>query len=151
MRSTILAIAALSSAIALSACTPSLEQDSPRKITTPDSDAIPANLPRYIDCVSSPEVRPERISLNCATDSDYVDEITWDEWLIDSASGTATLHTASLSNQTKKRSGSNKAKDTKTDSTKTAKRVAVTLGDPVRTPFGVAFTSLSIDGEEQSP
>ena len=155
MRSTILAIAVTCTAVALSACTPSLEQDSPHKIATPDRDAIPVNLPRYIDCVSTPEIRPERISLNCATDSDYVDDITWDEWLIDGATGTARLHTASLSNKKKRTEAARKqgvrTRDSADRSKKEEKRVAVTLDDPVHTPFGLAFTSLSIDGDEQSP
>ncbi|MEJ5997189.1 hypothetical protein [Corynebacterium sp. H130] len=87
------AIAVVSSAVALSACSPSLENDSDKKIDTAvEVTATAVAKPGYIDCFGTPTVQPSRLSLDCIHDVSRLEDITWESWDEEGARGSGTLH-----------------------------------------------------------
>lgn len=134
-------------AFAMVACTPPNENDSDLKVNTATEVAAPsqsattsarattsevaaAELPGYIDCVSTPAQEPATISLNCADNSDQLTEIEWDSWDEESAAGTGSRITFTPAGE-----------QTVTED------VEVELTFPTETSQGLAFSQVTVDGE----
>lgn len=135
----------------VSACTPALEEPSPVKVATPRADEQLNYVPSYIDCLSPPQRHPYTVSLNCARTDSYLSDITWEEWLSDSARGTATrifpqTNRAGRSGAPVERNDKRGRKDSDASST-----VTVTLSRPVHTAFGLVFTELRVNDTLVSP
>ncbi|QTH60625.1 hypothetical protein J5O04_05845 [Corynebacterium hindlerae] len=116
---------AVCSAVALSACTPALQQDSAIKVNTP-SGAISRNvIPGYIDCFGIPSKQPSSLSLDCVNSIPRLEDISWEYWSESRAVGTGTL----------------------IDAFTTTPNVSVELSSPIE---GV-FTDLTVAGQPVLP
>lgn len=142
-------VGAAALALALAACSPPNEQPSdlkvdtatefvaaPSRATSSTSTPVdPASLPGVIECVGSPELRPGSLALTCADANDRLIDITWDEWTATSASGTATRETNDCD------------PDCARGTFGKTRGVEVELSEPVRSPQGLVFTRLVVDGD----
>lgn len=136
-RAFVLSAVAVSSAACLSACQPpvsTLPADasvadaaaSSSSASTPP--AADGNLPRFIDCVSVPDIKPKSISLDCINGKSKISDLDWSSWDAEEATATG-----------KREDDGAQAKGNK--------RVRVELADPIDTPQGLVFSSMKIDGE----
>lgn len=120
MRFQFRAIAVFSSAVALSACSPAMEQASSRKVETAVFATVTAAVkPGYIDCFGKPQQEPASLSLDCVSDKMRVENITWESWDETGGRGTGELVQPKLK----------------------PKKVSVELTSPV----GDSFTDLYVD------
>ena len=133
-------------ALTLTACSPPNERDSNLRVETATGVAAPtaattsggattvvsadSDAPGFIDCVSAPEQLPTGIALSCVDDSDQLEEITWESWGRQSASGTATRVTISPSGEERR-----------------TEDISVELSVPTTSPQGLVFTQITIDDE----
>lgn len=143
------ALSILGLGVLISACSPPNERPSDLKIDTatefvaapaPTSSTTgrpvdPLSLPGVIECVGSPEMRPPSLALACADANDLLTNITWDEWTTTSASGTAVRET----NNCEPNCARGRFEKTR--------GVEVELSEPVRSPQGLVFTKLVVDGD----
>ncbi|RNE48536.1 hypothetical protein [Corynebacterium alimapuense] len=133
----LVAFSAVGLGFGLSACSPPNENPSTLKVDTATAvkgpsttmTNIASNMPGVIDCVGTPEVAPEELSLDCTDDSDRIVDIEWSEWTEEIASGTAT------------RQSSDSTGDVDTS------EVTVELSDPASGGSGLAFSTLLVDGQ----
>lgn len=151
------ALSILGLGVVVSACSPPNEQPSERKIDTatayvaspasPTSSTSsaatstssarvdPASLPGVIECVGTPELRPESLALSCADDHDRLVDIRWSQWTGDEAVGTATRETNDCD------------PDCARGTVEKTRDVEVELSEPVQSPQGLVFTRVVVDGE----
>lgn len=137
-------------ALAITACSPALENPSDLKVDTATEFAAPssgttattsataaaveAGAPSFIDCVSAPEQTPETVSLNCTDNSDNLVAIEWEEWGTEEATGTGTRETMDAAGEV-----------TSTESTE------IVLAAPFEGPQGLVFTEITVDGAVITP
>lgn len=147
------ALSILGLGVLISACSPPNEQPSDLKVDTatgvrttaattdtPTSAAAgstvsAADLPGVIDCVGTPELRPDRLALACADNNDRIVDITWSEWTPTGAEGTATRETNDCDPSCAQ------------GSIERTRNVEVELSEPVESSQGLVFTRLIVDGE----
>ncbi|APT84430.1 hypothetical protein [Corynebacterium aquilae] len=96
--------------------------------------AADSDLPGYINCVGTPEQRPDEISLACGDNNDVLRDIKWTDWTATSAAGTATRVTNDCLPNCADGKTVNKP------------GVKVVLSNPFETVNGASFTQVAIDG-----
>lgn len=150
-------------ALAITACSPALENPSDLKVDTAtefsaspseaaatstattgepgaegtaatDADVVEAGAPSFIDCVAAPVQTPDTVSLNCADNSDSLMGIEWDQWDTDEATGTGTRETVD-----------------ETGETTTVEATEIVLAAPFEGPQGLVFTEITVDGAVVTP
>ncbi|QGU06867.1 hypothetical protein COCCU_04605 [Corynebacterium occultum] len=147
--------------LAITACSPSLENPSDLKVETATefqaqaatgtttaaatgtattaaaTTAVEAaaDAPSFIDCVAAPAQTPETVTLNCADSSDLLVEIEWDKWEADEATGTGTRETV----------------DAATGETTTEEEIDIVLTAPISGVQGLVFSAISVDGQVVNP
>lgn len=139
------AVSILGLGVLVSACSPPNEQPSERKIDTATSFAAaptsastpvdPESLPGVIECVGTPELRPDSLALACADDHDRLIDIRWSQWTGDEAAGTATRETNDCEPSCAR------------GSVARTRGVEVELSEPVQSPQGLVFTRVVVDGQ----
>lgn len=147
-------------ALAVTACSPALENPSDLKVDTAtefsaapseaaatttattgepgtaatDADVVEAGAPSFIDCVAAPVQTPDTVSLNCADNSDSLMDIEWDQWGADEATGTGTRETVD-----------------ETGEVTTVEATEIVLATPFEGPQGLVFTEITVDGAVVTP
>ena len=87
--------------------------------------------PMFNNCDATGLVRPERLTVDCKNQDDYLEDIVWDVWEGGLASGTATRVVKDPDNR--------------------EEGVQVVLGNPQNVNDELVFTSLSVDGVPVTP
>lgn len=150
-------------ALAMTACSPALENPSDLKVdtatefsapsseataassattaenaagstTTAGADVVEVGAPSFIDCVAAPVQTPATVSLNCADDSDSLVAIVWEEWGAEEATGTGTRETMD-----------------ETGEVTTVESTEIVLAAPFQGPQGLVFTEITVDGAVVTP
>ena len=115
----------VSSASASTSEEPSAEASAPSEEPTATDEAAAGSAEvQFIDCVSTPVTEPTEVSLDCATSTDMVTEITWESWSPEGAEGTGT---------------------------RGEEEATINLSQPAETENGLAFTQIEVDGEVVAP
>lgn len=149
-------------ALAITACSPALENPSEQKVDTAtefsatpseaaattatttepgatgtaatEADVVEAGAPSFIDCVAAPVQTPDTVSLNCADNSDSLTDIEWDQWGADEATGTGTRETVD-----------------ETGEVTTVEATEIVLATPFQGPQGLVFTEITVDDAVVTP
>ena len=93
--------------------------------------AAAAGTPAFNNCGATGLVRPERLTVDCQKQDDFLEDIVWDQWGEDLAEGTATRVVVSPDNR--------------------EEGVKVVLGNPEMVDGEVVFTTISVDGQPVVP
>ncbi|WJY67707.1 hypothetical protein [Corynebacterium auris] len=146
-------------ALGLAACSPPGEVDSEQKVDTatdqdPNSlsggtaqshDASPTNvaevatstapaadsLPVLRNCGEAGEIEPNQVDLACAEQNDFIEDIEWNEWSADLATGVGTRVT---------REPDRRVED-----------IEIVLGNPELIDGELQFTTVTVDGISINP
>ena len=87
--------------------------------------------PLFNNCGETGLQRPTSLNLDCKGDKERLDDIVWDEWTAEGASGTATRITV--------------------DPDRVVEDVRVTLGDPQDVDGELVFSAVTVDGQPVNP
>lgn len=95
------------------------------------AEAAVAAAPVFNNCGATDLVRPDRLTVDCANQDDFLENIVWDQWGEDIAEGTATRVVVSPDNR--------------------EEGVKVVLGNPEIVDGKPVFTTVSVDGQSVVP
>ena len=93
--------------------------------------AAAAGTPAFNNCGATGLVRPERLTVDCQKQDDFLEDIVWDQWGEDLAEGTATRVVVSPDNR--------------------EEGVKVVLGNPEIVDGKPVFTTVTVDGQPVVP
>jgi len=95
------------------------------------SEAAVAAAPVFNNCGATDLVRPDRLTVDCENQDDFLENIVWDQWGEDLAEGTATRVVTSPDNR--------------------EEGVKVVLGNPEIVDGKPVFTTVTVDGQPVVP
>lgn len=95
------------------------------------AEAAVAAAPVFNNCGATDLVRPDRLTVDCANEDDFLENIVWEQWGEDIAEGTATRVVVSPDNR--------------------EEGVKVVLGNPEIVDGKPVFTTVSVDGQSVVP
>lgn len=95
------------------------------------AEAVVAAAPVFNNCGATDLVRPDRLTVDCANEDDFLENIVWEQWGEDIAEGTATRVVVSPDNR--------------------EEGVKVVLGNPEIVDGKPVFTTVSVDGQSVVP
>ena len=95
------------------------------------SEAAVAAAPVFNNCGATDLVRPDRLTVDCENQDDFLENIVWDQWGEDLAEGTATRVVTSPDNR--------------------EEGVKVVLGNPEIVAGKPVFTTVTVDGQPVVP
>lgn len=95
------------------------------------SSPAAAGAPVFNNCGATGLVRPDRLTVDCQNQDDYLEDIVWDQWNEDIAEGTATRVVVSPDNR--------------------EEDVKVVLGNPENIDGQLVFTTVSVNGQPVVP
>lgn len=93
--------------------------------------AAAGEIPSYNNCGATGLVRPDRLTVDCQNQDDFLEDIVWDQWDEDLAEGTATRVVVSPDNR--------------------EEGVKVVLGNPEVVDGQLVFTTASVNGQSVVP